>query len=163
MGSSEAPYLLLPPASTAAPCSRPWHCFRLCPRRSNPRPRRRRPRSRAVCSRRGTTGRRSRRSSTSCMPPSTGRARAMSSRRTGSRCSTRTPRSGSSILCTRKCSLPGARAAVLAKKPELRNVEPFKTVLSGNREAMAKLSIRVCLSQIRSAHIGDAIRPGRGS
>ena len=30
--------------------------------------------------------------------------------------------------------------AVVAKKPELRNVEPFKTVLSGNREAMAKLS-----------------------
>jgi len=31
--------------------------------------------------------------------------------------------------------------AVVAKKPELRNVEPFKTVLSGNREAMAKLSM----------------------
>jgi hypothetical protein len=31
---------------------------------------------------------------------------------------------------------------VVAKKPELRNVEPFKTVLSGNREAMAKLSLR---------------------
>ncbi|MCC7325452.1 MAG: haloacid dehalogenase-like hydrolase [Burkholderiales bacterium] len=34
------------------------------------------------------------------------------------------------------------RVAVLAKaKPELTNVEPFKTVLSGNREAMAKLSM----------------------
>jgi hypothetical protein len=32
--------------------------------------------------------------------------------------------------------------AVVAKKPELKNVEPFKIVLSGNREAMAKLSIR---------------------
>jgi len=32
--------------------------------------------------------------------------------------------------------------AVAAKKQELRNVEPFKTVLSGNREAMAKLSMR---------------------
>jgi phosphoserine phosphatase len=32
--------------------------------------------------------------------------------------------------------------AVVAKKPELKNVEPFKTVLSGNREAMAKLSMR---------------------
>ena len=32
--------------------------------------------------------------------------------------------------------------AVVAKKPELQNVEPFKTVLSGNREAMAKLSLR---------------------
>jgi phosphoglycolate phosphatase-like HAD superfamily hydrolase len=31
--------------------------------------------------------------------------------------------------------------AVTAKKPELKNVEPFKTVLSGNREAMAKLSM----------------------
>jgi phosphoserine phosphatase len=32
--------------------------------------------------------------------------------------------------------------AVVAKKPELKNVEPFKTVISGNREAMAKLSMR---------------------
>jgi hypothetical protein len=30
--------------------------------------------------------------------------------------------------------------AVVAQKPELKNREPFKTVLSGNREAMAKLS-----------------------
>jgi hypothetical protein len=32
--------------------------------------------------------------------------------------------------------------AVVAKKPGLKAVEPFKTVLSGNREAMAKLSMR---------------------
>jgi phosphoglycolate phosphatase-like HAD superfamily hydrolase len=32
--------------------------------------------------------------------------------------------------------------AVVAKRPELKNVEPFKTVLSGDREAMAKLSMR---------------------
>ena len=32
--------------------------------------------------------------------------------------------------------------AVVAQKPELRNVEPFKTVLSGNREAIAKLTQR---------------------
>jgi phosphoglycolate phosphatase-like HAD superfamily hydrolase len=32
--------------------------------------------------------------------------------------------------------------AVVAKKPELKNVEPFKTVLSGNRQAMAKLSMQ---------------------
>jgi phosphoglycolate phosphatase-like HAD superfamily hydrolase len=32
--------------------------------------------------------------------------------------------------------------AVAAKRPELRNAEPFKTVLSGNREAIAKLSMR---------------------
>jgi phosphoglycolate phosphatase-like HAD superfamily hydrolase len=31
--------------------------------------------------------------------------------------------------------------AVVEKKPELRNIEPFKTVLSGNREAMARLSL----------------------
>jgi phosphoglycolate phosphatase-like HAD superfamily hydrolase len=32
--------------------------------------------------------------------------------------------------------------AVVANKPELKNVEPFKTVLSGNREAIARLSMR---------------------
>src|SRR6516165_742541 len=32
--------------------------------------------------------------------------------------------------------------AVVAKEPGLKNREPFKTVLSGNREAMAKLSLR---------------------
>lgn len=31
--------------------------------------------------------------------------------------------------------------AVVAQKPELKHVEPFKTVLSGDREAMAKLSL----------------------
>jgi phosphoglycolate phosphatase-like HAD superfamily hydrolase len=31
--------------------------------------------------------------------------------------------------------------AVAAKRPELRNAEPYKTVLSGNREAIAKLSM----------------------
>jgi haloacid dehalogenase-like hydrolase len=32
--------------------------------------------------------------------------------------------------------------AVVSKGPELKNVEPFKTVLSGDRDAMAKLSLR---------------------
>ncbi|MBI5578881.1 MAG: haloacid dehalogenase-like hydrolase [Deltaproteobacteria bacterium] len=32
--------------------------------------------------------------------------------------------------------------AVVKEKPELKNVEPFKTVLSGNREAMAKLPMK---------------------
>jgi phosphoserine phosphatase len=32
--------------------------------------------------------------------------------------------------------------AVVAKKPELKDVEPFKTVLSGNGEAIAKLSMK---------------------
>ena len=31
--------------------------------------------------------------------------------------------------------------AVVAKKPELKEVQPFKTVLSGNREAMAKFTM----------------------
>src|SRR5262245_42448893 len=31
--------------------------------------------------------------------------------------------------------------AVVAKKPDLKNVEPFKTVLSGDREAISKLTI----------------------
>ena len=31
--------------------------------------------------------------------------------------------------------------AVVAAKPELKNVEPFKTVMSGDREAIAKLSM----------------------
>ena len=31
---------------------------------------------------------------------------------------------------------------VAAQKPELKNIEPFKTVLSGNQEAIAKLSMR---------------------
>jgi phosphoglycolate phosphatase-like HAD superfamily hydrolase len=33
-------------------------------------------------------------------------------------------------------------SAVVADKPALKNAEPFKTVLSGNREAMAKLTMR---------------------
>src|SRR5262249_39012880 len=31
---------------------------------------------------------------------------------------------------------------VVAQKPQLKNVEPFKTVLSGNREAMSRLTIQ---------------------
>lgn len=40
--------------------------------------------------------------------------------------------------------------AVAADKPELKNVEPFKTVLSGDREALGKLSMRD-LEQILAA------------
>src|SRR6516162_11198027 len=32
--------------------------------------------------------------------------------------------------------------ALVAKKPELKNVEPFTTVLSGNQEAIAKLTLK---------------------
>ena len=38
--------------------------------------------------------------------------------------------------------MPGARASTCGKKPELKKIEPFKTVLSGNREAIAKLSMK---------------------
>ena len=37
--------------------------------------------------------------------------------------------------------LPGASSGLVKAKPELADVEPFKTVLSGDREAIAKLSI----------------------
>ena len=33
-------------------------------------------------------------------------------------------------------------SALAEKKPELKKIEPFKTVLSGNREAIAKLSMK---------------------
>jgi phosphoglycolate phosphatase-like HAD superfamily hydrolase len=39
---------------------------------------------------------------------------------------------------------------VVAQRPELKNAEPFKTVLSGNREAMARLSMKQ-LEQILAA------------
>jgi hypothetical protein len=32
-------------------------------------------------------------------------------------------------------------SAIVKAKPELAKIEPFKTVMSGNREAMAKLSL----------------------
>src|SRR5258707_2439735 len=32
--------------------------------------------------------------------------------------------------------------SLVEKKPELKNIEPFKSVLSGNREAMAKLPMK---------------------
>ena len=35
--------------------------------------------------------------------------------------------------------MPGRVPALVKAKPELDNVEPFKTVLSGDREAIAKL------------------------
>ena len=40
--------------------------------------------------------------------------------------------------------------AVVEKKPELKNAEPFKTILSGNREAIAKLST-IDLEQVLAA------------
>ena len=40
--------------------------------------------------------------------------------------------------------------AVVEKNPKLKNVEPFKTVLSGNRDAIAKLSAARSLQNSRS-------------
>ena len=52
-------------------------------------------------------------------------------------------RSGVRIRCTpRSCVAAEQVPALAEKKPELKKVEPFKTVLSGNREAIAKLSMK---------------------
>ncbi len=46
--------------------------------------------------------------------------------------------------------------AVVKAKPELANVEPFKTVMSGDREAIARLSGRFGEGPVRDAerHVG---------
>jgi phosphoserine phosphatase len=49
--------------------------------------------------------------------------------------------------------------ALVEKKPELKNREPFKTVLSGNREAMAKLSqddlMKILVSTLTGMSVDD--------
>jgi len=47
--------------------------------------------------------------------------------------------------------------ALVEKKPELKNVEPFKTVLSGNREAMAKLSMKDLLKILAATLTGMSV------
>ena len=47
--------------------------------------------------------------------------------------------------------------AVVAQKPELKNVEPFKTVLSGNREAIAKLPLQDLLKIVAAAMTGMSV------
>jgi len=47
--------------------------------------------------------------------------------------------------------------ALVEKKPELKNVEPFKTVLSGNREAMAKLPMRDLLKILAATLTGMSV------
>jgi len=47
--------------------------------------------------------------------------------------------------------------AVVKGKPELAKVEPFKTVLSGNREAMAKLSINDLLKILAATSTGMSV------
>ena len=54
--------------------------------------------------------------------------------------------------------------AVVAKKPGAQDVEPFKTVLSGNREAIAKLSMKdleKILARHLDRHVGGGVQ-GRG-
>ena len=60
--------------------------------------------------------------------------------RNASRHSTRTARYGSSTGLSAADVLPGAVPALVKAKPALASVEPFKTVMSGNRAAIAKLS-----------------------
>ena len=47
--------------------------------------------------------------------------------------------------------------AVVKEKPELAEVEPFKTVLSGNREAMAKLSMDDLLKILAATSTGMSV------
>src|SRR5262249_9927815 len=47
--------------------------------------------------------------------------------------------------------------AVVKEKPELGKVEPFKTVLSGNREAMARLSMRDLLKILAATSTGMSV------
>jgi phosphoserine phosphatase len=47
--------------------------------------------------------------------------------------------------------------AVVKEKPELANVEPFKTVLSGDREAMAKLSMDDLLKILAATSTGMSV------
>jgi phosphoglycolate phosphatase-like HAD superfamily hydrolase len=47
--------------------------------------------------------------------------------------------------------------AVVAAKPELANVEPFKTVLSGNREAIAKMSMDDILKIVAATLTGMSV------
>ena len=89
---------------------------------------------------RGTTVPRRRPSWTSCGPPPRPGARSSCRRRSASPPSTRTGRSGSSIRCTRRsCTASTGCRPLVKAKPELANVEPFKTVMSGDRAAIAKL------------------------
>ena len=57
--------------------------------------------------------------------------------------------------------------AVVKAKPELANVEPFKTVMSGNREAIAKLSeedlVKIARRDSRQACRSTSSQPRRRS
>jgi len=50
-------------------------------------------------------------------------------------------------------------SAVVADRPGLKNVEPFKTVLSGNQEAIAKLPMRDLEKILAATLTGMLIHP----
>ncbi|MFH1113356.1 MAG: HAD family hydrolase [Pseudomonadota bacterium] len=52
--------------------------------------------------------------------------------------------------------------AVVRAKPELKNVEPFKTVLSGNREAISKLSMKDLEKILAAALTGMSVEEFQG-
>ena len=111
---------------------------------------------------------RSRRSSRSCRRPRRRAVRSSCLRPSASPHSTRTARSGSSIRSTRRSLYCLERVPALVKaKPELANVEPFKTVLSGNREAIAKLSlndlVKILAATLERHDARDVQRRGRSS
>ena len=89
-------------------------------------------------------------------------ARTSCRRQSASRRSTRMARCGSSIRCTPKsCSASIACRRVVKAKPELANVEPFKTVLSGDREAIARLpmaDLEKILAATLTRHVGRRVQ-----
>ena len=65
---------------------------------------------------------------------------------------------GSSIRCTRKSYIVSiASPAVVKAKPELANVEPFKTVLTGDREAIVKLPVPELMKVLAATLTGMSV------
>ena len=60
-------------------------------------------------------------------------------------------------VCTQVAYCLDRVPAVVKEKPELAQVEPFKTVLSGNREAMAKLSMDDFLKILAATRTGMSV------
>ena len=88
----------------------------------------------------------------------TGEPRLRAARPIGSPPSTRTARSGSSTRSTaRSCSRSTGWWRWHPSIPEWKTKEPFKTVLSGDREAMAKLSLRDLEEIVVATHAGMSV------
>src|SRR4029079_5681054 len=90
---------------------------------------------------RGMTAQRSSQLLISCALRLTKLAQSLCRPKNASRPSTRTVRCGSSTPCTRKWFTVLSAFRQWSQRPELKEREPFKNVLSGNREEMAKLSL----------------------